>query len=81
METLCAAMPAAAGRGRNSYATEEGEHTMSDLSLPHCEKCGRVEYDCVCDDGPCCECGEKLTKEEREAGRDICFDCYLEGED
>ena len=54
---------------------------MSDLSLPHCEKCGRVEYDCVCDDGPCCECGEKLTKEEREAGRDICFDCYLEGED
>ena len=23
---------------------------MSDASLPHCNRCGRVEYDCICGD-------------------------------
>jgi hypothetical protein len=23
---------------------------MSDLSLPHCEVCGRVFYDCICEE-------------------------------
>jgi hypothetical protein len=50
---------------------------MSDASLPHCERCGQVYYDCRCDEGKCSSCGEELTREEREADRDECFDCYL----
>ena len=22
---------------------------MSDASMPHCDRCGRVQYDCICD--------------------------------
>jgi hypothetical protein len=49
---------------------------MSEASLPHCAKCGRVEYDCICDEAVCCTCGRKLADEEIDAGRDQCFDCY-----
>jgi hypothetical protein len=54
---------------------------MSEASLPHCPDCGLVEYACTCDDGKCCTCGCKLCKEEIEAGREQCFDCYCIDQD
>ncbi len=41
---------------------------MSDISMPHCSTCGRVEYDCSCpyDDGEPNPCRE-LERECREA--------------
>ena len=49
---------------------------MSDLSMPHCEKCNEPEYACTCHEGECLSCGCKLDAEEIECGRDECFDCY-----
>jgi hypothetical protein len=63
----------AAGVGDQSY---QREGTMSDASLPHCERCGVVEYACTRDDGKCFSCGRKLDEDEIEAGRDQRFDCY-----
>jgi hypothetical protein len=54
---------------------------MSDLSVPRCEECGRLAYDCICDEGKCFSCGCKLGKEAIEAGRDQCFECYCEEQD
>lgn len=36
---------------------------------------------CTCDAGKCCTCGCKLAKEEIEAGRDQCFDCFCIDQD
>jgi hypothetical protein len=47
----------------------------------YCEDCGNVEYECKCNEGMCVSCGTPLTKDEEEAGRDECFDCYLVRED
>jgi hypothetical protein len=49
---------------------------MSDASLPHCEQCGRVEYDCECERNLCVDCGCELSDEEIACGRDMCFECY-----
>ncbi|MFO0899842.1 MAG: hypothetical protein U0836_20620 [Pirellulales bacterium] len=29
----------------------------------------------------CCECGACLTREELDAGREVCFACYVSGQD
>ena len=37
------------------------------------------EYD---DENVTCSCcGNKLTEEEREAGREECFECYVQAQD
>ena len=45
------------------------------------EECGHVEYACICQEGKCFSCGCKLDKEEIEAGREQCFDCYCIDQD
>jgi len=54
---------------------------MSDASLPHCEKCKRVQYDCQCYVGRCLDCGKRLSRVERECGREMCFSCYCHHND
>jgi hypothetical protein len=51
---------------------------MSDASFPHCEKCQPPEYACTCADGCCVDCGCELDQVALEAGRDMCFECYVE---
>jgi hypothetical protein len=45
----------------------------------YCKDCGHPEYDCVCgrEPGICIVCGKKLSRAERAADREECFDCYL----
>lgn len=43
------------------------EGTMTEAGLPHCEDCGRVEYDCRCHEGECFQ----LRVQARQ-GRDRC---------
>ena len=49
---------------------------MSDASIGYCEQCKHVLYDCVCNEGVCCDCGCDLSREEIACGRDMCFECY-----
>lgn len=41
----------------------------------------QADADAVRDAGYCHDCGEKLSRDERESGRDECFDCYLHNQD
>jgi len=55
----------------------KGKTNMSDASLPHRKRCGRVEYDCACDDSyVCSEYGRELKDDEIATGRRVCFRCY-----
>jgi hypothetical protein len=36
-----------------AIAAQHEDMTMSDASLPHCEKCNQPEYACICDEGKC----------------------------
>jgi hypothetical protein len=54
---------------------------MSDASLPHCERCGIVEYACECERNVCVDCGCELSDEEIATGRHTCFDCYSRQQD
>lgn len=54
---------------------------MSDASGPRCGECGESVYFCTCWQGTCLSCGAPLPEEEREAGRDECFGCYMERND
>jgi hypothetical protein len=54
---------------------------MSDLSVPLCALCERLQYECVFSAGKCCGCGEELEEEAIEAGREQCFECYCEAQD
>ena len=54
---------------------------MSDLSLPHCNKCQQPEYACECPITQCRECGCDLDADALAADRDICFDCYCDEQD
>ena len=54
---------------------------MSDASLPHCDRCGSVQYACVCDVCQCADCGCELDEEAIAAGREMCFECYCRHQD
>jgi hypothetical protein len=56
----------------------------SDQSRQHglrSEECGHVEYACICQEGKCFSCGCTLDREEIDAGREQCFDCYCIDQD
>ena len=54
---------------------------MSDASIPICEECDRLVYECICGEGLCADCGCKLGKDAIDAGRDMCFACYCDQQD
>jgi hypothetical protein len=69
------------GSQADTDAPESNQSRQQDTSCLRSEECGHVEYPCICQEGKCFSCGCKLDKEEIEAGREQCFDCYCIDQD
>jgi hypothetical protein len=77
------AKPARAREGflMEMAAHESDQNKQQNTPCLRSEECGHVEYACICLEGKCFSCGCKLDKEEIEAGREQCFDCYCIDQD
>jgi hypothetical protein len=54
---------------------------MSDFSMPRCERCKQLQYDCECARSWCRACGRQLDSVALAADRDVCFACYRDEQD
>ena len=65
----------------DAAAPESDQSRRQKAACLRSEECGHVEYACIARKENALDCGCKLDKEEIEAGRERCFDCYCIDQD